>query len=559
MKPWLPHHAYTRLHRIFGGLHRLECVRAYLADMYGERAHADIHILCIQEADMALPLAALGYQVTVLAHGEEAVRLRQDAEDAHIVTCHARPDPEQGKEYDVALVGKEGVLNSALPAKACLGFCAAKKFVFARDAMVQSGWQPENMDIVRSVLSDIFETCAKRCVPGHWDIFHGLDTVASRLQHWMALSWGHEWIFRARKVAGRELVMHIMPTLGAGGAERVVFDLASSLPQKGYDVETVGIIRGGEMEPAFRQAGLPVQVLHRRGLVGLGAVWALRRLMRIMGPRIVHTHLFGADVWGAVAARLARIPLTVSTEHSINKDYSFKHLWLKRAVVPLFQRFIAVSTETEQYLHAVQYVPQGKVAIVRNGIDMERLIPRGNRPFANEPVLTIVARLISSKGHRVLFEALSQMMDRRWRLRVIGNGPEERALREEAERLGILSRIEWLGFRTDIPELLSQADVFCFPSQWEGLGLALIEAAATGVPIISSDLPALREVVDAAHASFVMPDDVEGWRDALLQVLDRQDWAIQRAVEHTPQVRERFSLERMAVGYAAVYRRLVSL
>lgn len=528
--------------------------------MQGERPNADIGILCIQQAEMALPLAAQGYRVTVLAHGEEATRLQQDIEDAQLQTCEIRSEAEAGKIYDAALIGQEVVVGSQIPARVCIGFRRTKKFSIARDELRAAGWQAEDMESVENTLTQGLDYVARKSMPKHWEIFHACDRFASSLSRCLGLSFGQEWIFLARKAdPAKTLVMHVMPTLGAGGAERVVFDLGMSLPEKGYEVQTVAIIRGGEMESIFRQAGLPVHILYRRGIAGISAVFALRRLMHVMGPAIVHTHLFGADFWGSVAARLAGITNIISTEHSINKDYSWKHLWFKRAVVPLFRRFIAVSTETEQYLHAVQYVPQGKVAIVRNGIDMQRIISRGSRSFANEAVLVIVARLIPSKGHRVLFEALSHLLDRRWRLRIVGNGPEERALRDEAERLGVLSRIEWLGFREDVPEILSQADIFCFPSEWEGLGLALIEAVATGVPVISSDLPSLREVIDESKASFVLPGDIEGWAEAIRLLLDRPEWAVQRAMEAVPQTRERFSVERMAVGYAAVYRRCLSL
>jgi glycosyltransferase involved in cell wall biosynthesis len=146
-----------------------------------------------------------------------------------------------------------------------------------------------------------------------------------------------------------------------------------------------------------------------------------------------------------------------------------------------------------------------------------------------------------------------------WRLQIVGNGPDEQYLRAEAERRGILSRIEWLGYRTDVPELVSHADIFCFPSEWEGLGLALIEAAATGIPIITSDLPALREVIDEETATFVTVGDAEAWSEAIRKTISLQEQVIQRALKAAPSIQQRFNVDRMAVGYAAVYRRLLSL
>lgn len=559
MKPWLPYHAYTSLHRVFGGLHRLEFYRAQIAVLQQGRANADIHILCIGEIDAVLPLAALGYQLSVITEGPTAIRLQQDAEDAK-VSCKIFSKKEDVKMCDIVLLGKGIPVEDAFPARYVLGHIQNKTFVIARDQLRAQGWQTTEMQVEQNFLTQVTQKLAEYFFPKHLEFFHVLDACGNWMASHAALHSGKQWMFVAKKASPEKaLVMHIVPTLGAGGAERVVFDLAQALPQRGYEIETVSIIRGGEMESVFRQANLSVTILSKRGLAGISAILALRRLMHVMGPKIVHTHLFGADVWGSIAARLAGIRQIVSTEHSINKDYTSKHVILKRLVVPLFKQFIAVSTETEQYLHAVQYVPQGKVSIVRNGIDMRRVILRGEHSFATEPKLVIVARLIPSKGHRTLFQALSGLMHLPWRLQIIGNGPDEANLREEAERMGVLSRIEWLGYRTDVPELVSRADIFCFPSQWEGLGLSLIEAAAAGVPIISSDLPALREVLNDEQATFVLPYDIDGWREAIRQTLDRQEVAIRRASQAVPHIQERFSLDRMAVGYAAVYRRLFSI
>lgn len=547
------------MHREFGGLLYLELVRLECEKIRQTKEVGTISIVCIGTERLASALCALQYQVTVIGTGPAQQRIKQDIEDAKL-TCDFFSEIPSGKIFDIALIEGENLFDQTLPAKRVIGRFTSKKLRQGHAYLHEKGFQLEEAHAMQIGLFSRLAKTQQSLVHAHPKWFHALDAILSFLGKHAPLALMTDWIFVARPAETKKpLVMHIMPTLGAGGAERVVFDIAQNLPQKGYEIQTVSIIRGGEMVQTFVDAGLPVHILFRRGLAGISAMYGLWRMMRIMQPRIVHTHLFGADVWGAIAARLAGVRIIVSTEHSINKDYTSKHLVVKRLVVRLFSHFVAVSTESEQYLHAVQGVLPGKVSIVRNGIDMKRIVMRGQHPFSTEPKLIIVARLIPSKGHRTLFEALSRLMSIPWRLQIVGNGPDEQALHVEAERYGILSRIEWLGYRTDVPELLSRADLFCFPSEWEGLGLALIEAAATGIPIITSDLPALREVIDEETATFVTVGDAAAWSEAIRKTISLQEQVIQRALKSAPSIQQRFSVERMAVGYAAVYRRLLSL
>ena len=148
-------------------------------------------------------------------------------------------------------------------------------------------------------------------------------------------------------------------------------------------------------------------------------------------------------------------------------------------------------------------------------------------------------------------------MKRPWRLRVVGAGPLEKRLRQLAERLQISSRIEWLGYRDDVPDLLAESDVFCFPSRYEGLGLAAVEAAAAGVPIIASDLPPLRELFGPDDVRFVAAGDVPAWSHAVAAVLDDPVDAVLAAARVVPAIRAKADITLMVRQYATLYRELL--
>jgi glycosyltransferase involved in cell wall biosynthesis len=272
-------------------------------------------------------------------------------------------------------------------------------------------------------------------------------------------------------------------------------------------------------------------------------------------PDIVHTHLFGADAWGRLAAFLARVPLIVTTEHNVNPD----HPLVKRLVNRLFAYwtdcFIAVSEAAKRVMILKDRVSAQKIKTILNGIDLARVIPRPARPFYDRPRLIVVGRFYRQKGHTTLFNALAQVREP-WVLRLVGTGPLERELRRLAESLHISSRIEWLGYRDDVPQLLSESDIFCFPSLWEGLGLVALEAAAAGVPVITSDLEPLREVLNEDDIRYIPTQDVDAWARMIEETLRRPAVAIERAMRAVPHVTSVVSIERMVEQYAELYRAL---
>jgi glycosyltransferase involved in cell wall biosynthesis len=165
-------------------------------------------------------------------------------------------------------------------------------------------------------------------------------------------------------------------------------------------------------------------------------------------------------------------------------------------------------------------------------------------------ILLNIGRLCEQKNQSVLIRALARLP--KTRLVVAGDGPELQKCQGLAAELGVLDRLHLLGdvTRDDIADLLAACDLFVFPSTWETFGLAAVEAAMAGVPIIAADLPVLREVLSAhgeAAATFVPPFDVDGWTQAIAQAQPAPDATTVEAIAH------RYSLIRMIDAYATLF------
>jgi glycosyltransferase involved in cell wall biosynthesis len=350
---------------------------------------------------------------------------------------------------------------------------------------------------------------------------------------------------------GRPLVTHVLWTLGRAGAERVVLDLTSRLPDCGYEVRVVAAGGGGEMAADFRAAGISLAICpetrERRQMLAF-----LRREFSDHRPQILHTHL-GADIWAGYLAWRLKLRPWICTLHNDDRDdrwsvHQARGLMYRRA-----NGLAAVSQVVKDYAIREFRVKPGRVEIIRNGIDFGRLRERGGAPFHDVPRFITVGRLSLQKDQATLLRGLA-LVKRPWQLEVCGTGPLKDELERLAGSLGIWPRVSFQGSVSDIPERLAQADVFCFPSRWEGQGLALLEAAGSGLPVIASDLPVFRETFDEQSLEFAPARTPEAWAEAVNYVLDDQRAALLRAARAQAIVRDQFSVQEMVKRYAELYR-----
>jgi glycosyltransferase involved in cell wall biosynthesis len=242
----------------------------------------------------------------------------------------------------------------------------------------------------------------------------------------------------------------------------------------------------------------------------------------------VHTHLWVADVYGAAAAALAGVP-GVSTEHNVAEAEA---RWRVRARILAARGQVRVTAVSGAVARSWSEagLPQRKIEVIPNGIDLARY-QKPWQGLGSRRVLAI-GRPVPQKGFDVLQSAVRGWSD--VAVEIAGHaGPVH-----------------------DIPDRLSVAAVLVVPSRWEGFGLVAAEGLAAGVPVVASDLPALREVIGEAGL-LVPPGDEVGLRDAIRRVVD--DPALSRRLSEAGRDRARsFSVDRMRDGYEALYERVLA-
>jgi glycosyltransferase involved in cell wall biosynthesis len=374
-------------------------------------------------------------------------------------------------------------------------------------------------------------------------------------------------------------VLCLINSLEPGGAERRLVEMAPLLRERGADV-IVSVLRpGGGFDAELASTGMaPVSIDGSGGRAG--DVRRLRTLLRTVHPDLLHTTLFDSDLVGRAAAVLERVPVVSSL---VNASYgvdqagepgvgkgTLRRLRLVDGVTARsVRRFHAVSDFVADVAVDRLRLRPDRIDVVPPGRDEARLGRRTARRREDgrerlglnvrDVVLLAVARHDYQKGLDVLLTALPTVVTALPRVRLMVSGHESRqtpALHHMRDRCGLTDVVQFLGTRMDVPELLCAADAFVFPSRWEGMSGAVLEAMALEAPIVASDIPPVREAVAGEAGAVLVPRErPDLLASAIIESLIDPAAAASRAAGARQRFLERYTSDRMADGMLRFYER----
>ncbi len=320
-------------------------------------------------------------------------------------------------------------------------------------------------------------------------------------------------------------------------------------------------------DSAIRQRGAAyadrVHTVPMRGDGDLLLIARLRSILRAERPDLVHLHSRrGADVLGGIAARLVGVPAIVS-----RRVDNPEPRWQVAVKYRLHSHVVTISEAIRQVLLAAG-LPSEKVTCVPSAVDSELYRPQPEcgwfrQAFAltrGERTVGMVAQFIPRKGHRVLLEAIPQVLHQhpRTRFLLFGRGPQQSAIRRCAERQGWARRVVFAGFRDDLPRILPCLDLLVHPALLEGLGVSLLQAAACGLPVVASRVGGIPEIVRSGeNGELVAPGDAGRLAAAISRLLANRELAARYGQAGRERVLRLFSIQAMAEGNAAVYARVL--
>ena len=356
-----------------------------------------------------------------------------------------------------------------------------------------------------------------------------------------------------------------------GGGQIVLLSLARHLDRERFEV-AVCAAAGGPLEDEVRRLGFVFHPAAFSKKPSLGLLRGLECLLVENRIGLLHTHGGVAGLFGRWAAHRAGTPAVIHTLHGIhylhyrNRLIKNVYIRLERRCSKFTDAVICVSEADRTQALRHRLADESRIRLIRNGIETtpprsgpawdRRLLELQRKLNLDRPIVGAVARLHRQKGVSYLFRAAETILlaHPEAKIVVVGGGPLETEFRAMTAKEGFGRSVAFLGERADASEILALFDVFVLPSLWEGLPLALVEAAAAGKPIVATDIDGVREVVRNGETGLLVPPrDSAALAAAVLRLLDDPDLARRLAGRARAEVPPLYTVERMVSETASLY------
>ena len=364
----------------------------------------------------------------------------------------------------------------------------------------------------------------------------------------------------------KNTVVHVIDRLPPDGAERLIAEVIKNRSAV-LSYRVLCLVEGGELVAEIEAAGVPVDVLGKKGKIDFSLIPRTMAYFKKHRAAVVHTHLFTADAWGRLAAKLAGVGCIVSTAHSVNSWKGPVHKVIDWLLTAATDRVIACSETVEVSLRD-QAIPQAKIITIANGIDLARIENEASvdleqyRLAEGAPIWCVVGRLNEAKGHSDLLEALAVYRDQghQFSCVFVGEGELQEAIEERIAELNLGEQIKLLGWRPSAIGFIKGSDALLMPSRWEGLPMTLLESMAAGTPVVATAVGGIPDVISHGVNGLIYP---AGDAAALCENLHKLQYEPERvstmATKAEQLARARYSAEQVARDYENLYAEITDL
>lgn len=368
------------------------------------------------------------------------------------------------------------------------------------------------------------------------------------------------------------LVAHVIYALGTGGLENGLVNLINRAPPDRYRHAIICLTSSGQFASRLKDKQVPVISLNKKPGHDLGVYWRLWRVLLRLRPAVLHTRNIAALEMHLVGLF---VPGTKHIHGEHGRDVydidgsNARYRQLRRLIAPLLTRFITVSADLKQWLVNDVGIGATKVVQIYNGVDQQAFRPRqGLRPdlspkgflHSGQRLIGTVGRLAEVKDQATLLEAVELLLMKRPELRaklrvvVVGDGPLRQSLEEQIRRAGLGDVVWMAGDRDDVPALLQMMDIFVLPSLGEGVSNTILEAMASGLPVIATHVGGNPELVEPHVNGFLFDvGNAQALADIVADLLDRDGLSQTMGKAARQRVEERFDWQHTVDRYLSVY------
>lgn len=352
-------------------------------------------------------------------------------------------------------------------------------------------------------------------------------------------------------------VIQVIPAFRLAGAEVMCENLCVALKNAGVDVIAVSLYsKNTAITDRLDKKGVRIEYLDKKPGFDASVIIKLVHLFKKEKPDVVHTHIY-ASKYALPAAAIAGVKKKIHTVHSMAQKeqgslgkkvntFLYRHC----GVVP-----VALSSEVKKSIGEVYGLQESIIPVVYNGIDLSKCIRKNDYEANGVFTIVHVGRFMKVKNHKTLIRAFARFAEKKEsiRLQLLGEGELLDEMKDYAEKLKVADKVEFLGLQSNVYPYLNKADVFCLPSEYEGVPMTLIEAMGTGLPIVASNVGGIPDMlVNGENALLVEPNYV-AVEKAIEKLYNDVEFRI-RLGNAAALRSEEFSAKVMASSYIKIYR-----
>ncbi len=364
-------------------------------------------------------------------------------------------------------------------------------------------------------------------------------------------------------------ILYIHHTFRDQSPQSLLLEVAKRLNRKKYEIFACCLREGGLYEKKLDDIGVKVTNFRMRSIFDFWIIFKIIKFIKKYKIDIVSTTLFPADVYGRISAKLAGVPVILSTRHHYElskQERNYKLFsWLDTLTMVFSTKIIAVSETVRNYIIQWHRISPTKVVTLYNGIDIEKYESNNNgndlmNEFnldKNRLTIGFIGRLVEVKGLDYLLDAAAEIIKKKKEVQflIVGDGHLKGMLQNKANDLGISKYIIFTGFRRNVHEVLGVIDILVIPSLSEALPTVILEAMASGKPVVSTNVGGVPEIViDGETGILVPPRDPESLARAILALLQLPEKRLIMMRENGKRrVKEIFAIERMVERYEEFY------
>lgn len=363
----------------------------------------------------------------------------------------------------------------------------------------------------------------------------------------------------------------IIDNLEVGGAQKQFIELVKNIDQDKFQIIVVALSTHRiDLLNELTDSGIDVRLINQWGKICIPAFTKLFKLLRNERPDIVHTYLFTASLYGRIVAKLIGIPVVIVSERSTDNWKKKSYIWMDRVLSKVTNRVLVNAQTIKENLIKREKIPTEKIQVIYNGIDLNKFDSR--RRSRNQireslgilngnPVIGIIGRLAKEKDHQTFLNAAKIIISALPKLNFIiaGDGNLRKELESASVSLGLNNRVIFTGNTHNISDILQATDILVSTSLYEGCSNVILEAMATGLPVVASKVGGNPEIVnDGTTGILVPPQNPNALAKAILSLLNNPQLMQSMGKNGRERIEADFLLSKMVNNTEEVYESLIN-